>query len=184
MTDGQSAETDELTMTKRVDAESNTAQPNPDDRAGKGTNHGSGGRQPIITTGRIEPLANVPFHRNGPLTRWLMASATLDPSLQTLIAIHQFSDVEPAHRDYCEVHVHDYDEINIFHSTSRLRVAMVLGPDTIEVDAPATVFIPAGTPHAANVISGTGFMVAILFDGEFRAVSALESVGQRATDLA
>lgn len=128
-------------------------------------------RQPIVVSGRIEPLANVPFHHDGPLTRWLMAGAALHPGFECHIAIHQFSDVEPARRDYCEVHVHEYDEVNVFHTNSSLRVDVRLGENTIQVDAPATVFIPAGTPHAANVASGTGFMVAILLDGEFRAVS-------------
>jgi hypothetical protein len=128
-------------------------------------------RQPVVVRGRIEPLANVPFHHDGPLTRWLMAGAALHPGLDYHIAIHQFTDVEPAPREYCEVHVHDYDEINVFHTTSALHVAVRLGEHTLQVEAPATVFIPAGTPHAANVTSGTGFMVAILLDGEFRAVA-------------
>jgi len=127
-------------------------------------------REPIVVSGRIEPLAGVPFHRDGPLTRWLMSSAALHPNLNTHIAIHEFRDVEPGTREYCDVHVHDYDEINVFHTTSSLRVAVCLGDETIQVDAPATVYIPAGTPHSANVTSGSGLMIAILMDGEFRAV--------------
>ena len=128
-----------------------------------------GPQQAVVVKGRLEPLAKVPFHRDGPLTRWIMASADLHPDLDCLIAIHQFSNVETARRDYCDVHVHEYDEINVFHTTSSLRVAVRLGDEVIQVDAPATVFIPAGTSHAANVISGTGFMVAILSGGRFRA---------------
>ena len=128
-------------------------------------------REPIVVSGRLEPLAGVPFHRDGPLTRWLMSGAALHPHLNTHIAIHQFTDVGPAARDYCDVHVHDYDEINVFHTTSALRVAVRLGDKTIQVDAPATVYIPAGTPHSANVTSGSGFMIAFLMDGAFRAVA-------------
>jgi hypothetical protein len=132
---------------------------------------GNRARQPIVVRGQLEPLRNIPFHHDGPLTRWLMASAALHPDLDCHIAIHQFSNVETARRDYCEVHIHEYDEINVFYATaSGLHVAVQLDGETIQVDAPATVYIPAGTPHAANVISGTGFMVAILMDGQFRAV--------------
>jgi hypothetical protein len=99
-----------------------------------------------------------------------MAGATLHPELGYHIAVHEFADVEPGLRNYCDVHVHDYDEINVFHTTSSLCVDVRLGEETVQVDAPATIFIPAGTPHAANVRSGTGFMMAILCDGEFRAV--------------
>jgi hypothetical protein len=126
--------------------------------------------EPLIVKGRMESLATVPFHRDGPLTRWLMASAAIDPEVRCHIAIHQFSEVAPADRAYCDPHVHEFDEINVFHSVSLLRVAVQLGNDTIQIDAPSTVFIPAGTTHAANVTSGSGFMIAILLNGEFCAV--------------
>ena len=143
----------------------------PDDRGGEGPGDASARQaRPIIVKGRLEPLANVPFHRDGPLTRWLMASAALHPDLQCHIAIHQFSNAETALRDYCDLHVHEYDEYDVFHTTSALRVAVRLGDETVQVDAPATVFVPAGTPHALNVVSGSGFMIAFLMDGRFRAV--------------
>jgi hypothetical protein len=129
-------------------------------------------RQPIVVSGRIEPLSDVPFHHEGPLTRWLMASAALHPALNCHIAVHEFSHVEPASRAYCDPHVHDFDEINVFFTTSTLKVAVQLGAETRELDAPATVFIPAGTPHAANVIAGTGTLTAVLFNGTFRAVAS------------
>jgi uncharacterized protein YjlB len=102
----------------------------------------------------------------------MMASADLDPNLGCYVAIHRFTDVPADDRDYCHVHVHEYDEINIFHTDSALRMDVQLGDEMVQVDAPATVFIPAGTPHATNVKSGSGFMVAVLFDGTFRATKA------------
>lgn len=126
-------------------------------------------RRPIVVSGREAPLSGVPFHDDGPLRRFLMSGRELHPELGTFIAIHQFDGVEPAERGYCHLHVHPYDELNVFHTTSALRVAVRLDDETIEVDAPATVLIPAGVAHAANVIAGTGFMVAILLDGEYRA---------------
>jgi hypothetical protein len=126
-------------------------------------------RPPIVVRGRVEPLAGVPFHHDGPLTRWQMASAALHPDLDCYVAVHQFSDVAPANRHYCDVHVHEFDEVNVFHSTSALRVSVRLGDDTLEIEAPTTIVIPAGTPHAANVISGSGIMVAFLMSGTFRA---------------
>lgn len=126
-------------------------------------------RPPVIVRGRQEPLAGVPFHSAGPLRRWLVASRDLDPALGFHIAVHDFADVEPGRRDYCSPHVHDYDEINIFHSTSSLEVDVLLGAETVRLEAPATVLIPAGTRHAANVHAGSGFLVAILCGGEYRA---------------
>ena len=39
---------------------------------------------------------------------------------------------------------------------------IVLGDARYEVHGPASVFIPAGLPHSANVRAGTGFFVAIV----------------------
>ena len=127
------------------------------------------GREPIILRGRLEPIGAVPFHSDGPLTRWLAASKAMDQRVATYIAIHEFSDVAPESRGYCRPHSHDYDEINLFHTASALRVDLLLGAETVRLDAPATVFIPAGLRHAANVHSGDGFLVAILGGGEYRA---------------
>ena len=122
-----------------------------------------------IVPGRPEPLDGVPFHEAGPLRRWLLASDELAPGAGVFIALHEFSDVPPAERVYCRPHRHDHDEINVFHTTSRLEVEVLLGEEKVVVEAPATVLIPAGTPHAANVRSGSGVMVAILLDGRYRA---------------
>ena len=91
------------------------------------------------------------------------------PGSGVFIALHEFSSVEPARRDYCRPHRHDHDEINVFHTTSRLEVEVDLDGETFVLEAPATVLIPAGVRHAANVRSGSGFMVAILLDGSYRA---------------
>jgi hypothetical protein len=126
-------------------------------------------RRPAILRARPEPLEGVPFHSEGPLTRWLMASDSMDPAVGVYIAVHQYSDVVPMNREYCQPHVHDHDEINVFHTASHLQVEVVLGDETVLVEAPATVLIPAGVRHAANVHSGSGFMVVILLDGKYHA---------------
>ncbi len=127
-----------------------------------------------VVPGRPAPLDGVPFHAAGPLKRWLLASDELAPGAGVFIALHEFSDVPPEERAYCRPHRHDHDEINVFHTTSRLEVEVLLGEEKVVVEAPATVLIPAGTPHAANVRSGSGVMVAILLDGRYRATDGAE----------
>jgi quercetin dioxygenase-like cupin family protein len=99
------------------------------------------------------------------------------PGSGVFIALHEFSDVEPAQRDYCRPHRHDHDEINVFHTTSHLQVEVDLDGETAVVEAPATVLIPAGVRHAANVRSGSGFMVAILLDGHYKATVGADPGG-------
>lgn len=137
-------------------------------------------QRPEIVKGRLEPLENVPFHSEGPLKRWLLASEAMAPGSGVFIALHEFSEVEPAQRDYCRPHRHDHDEINVFHTTSHLEVD--LDGETVLVEAPATVLIPAGVRHAANVRSGTGFLVAILLDGTYRATDGGDPRGGEADE--
>lgn len=126
---------------------------------------------PIVTQARLEPLERIPFHTNGPITRWLMASGAIDPRVGVHVALHEMTDVEPATRSYCQPHVHECDELNVFHTTSQLEVEVRLGDEVHLVKAPATVVIPAGTVHAANVRSGSGFMVVVLLEGTYRATA-------------
>src|SRR5689334_15883480 len=98
-----------IRTTRMADAFEMPSTPSSQARAATKPRTSRAPRQPIVVKGRVEPLANVPFHREGPLTRWLMASAALDPALNCHIAVHQFEAVPRAERTYCDVHVHDYD---------------------------------------------------------------------------
>lgn len=122
-----------------------------------------------IVRGRLAPLDGVPFHEAGPLTRWLLAGRELDAACTHRVAVHAFDDVAPERRAYCAPHVHPYDEIDVLHTTTALSVEVRLGDAVTVVEAPATVFVPAGVTHAFNVVSGSGFLVAILASGAYEA---------------
>ena len=107
-------------------------------------------------------LESIPFHDEGPLVRRLLAGGDIHPGAQTHVAVHRVDGVRDADRDYCDVHVHTVAELNLFLPITELVYDVVLGEETYEVEGPASVFIPAGLPHSANVRSGTGFFVAIV----------------------
>lgn len=126
-------------------------------------------RRAVIVRGHEEPLGAMPFHSDGPLRRWRMAGGDPHAALPVFVALHEFASVEAGSRSYCEPHVHDFDEINVLYTSSSLQVDLRLGDEVVTVDAPATVYIPAGLPHSANVRSGEGVLVAVLLSGEYRA---------------
>lgn len=125
----------------------------------------------LISRGRIEPLHFVPFHANGsaPVSRRVLTGAGLHEAAGKHIVYHEIRDVPPALRSYCEPHVHDCDEINILMSDSQLSYQIRLGDDTFVVNAPATIRIPAGVVHSANVIAGTGYYIAIVDTTNYKA---------------
>jgi hypothetical protein len=118
----------------------------------------------LISTGLVQPLHYVPFHANGiaPLTRRVMAGAGVLPQVEKHVVAHELREVSAGFRSYCEPHVHDCAEINILLSMSRLVYEIRLGDEVYIVEAPATIYIPAGLLHSANVIEGSGFFLAML----------------------
>ncbi len=78
------------------------------------------------------------------------------------IAVHHVV-AEANGDDYCNPHSHDgEDEINILIGDG-LRYRFELDGETRIVDAPATVFMPAGCVHSANVVSGRGQYICVRF---------------------
>ena len=116
----------------------------------------------LIAPGVTRGLGDLPFHADGPLVRWLMAGADVLPEARTHVAVHRFDAVPAARRDYCEPHVHTVPELNLVLPVDALRVEIVLGEERHDVEGPASIFIPPGLAHSANVLRGTGFFVAIL----------------------
>jgi hypothetical protein len=91
-----------------------------------------------------------------------MAGSGLQPSANAHIAVHRMDVVTPESRSYAQLHQHAVPEINLILPVTDLTYEVVLGEQRFEVDGPASIFVPAGLPHCANVKSGTGFFVTIV----------------------
>lgn len=130
----------------------------------------------------MQPLEEVIFHRAAPapLIRRLMAGGSVLPSANHHIAVHEFRAAAKEQRSYCEPHQHECAEINLLLSWDELVFRMSLGDEIYTVRAPATVFIPARMLHSANVIEGTGFLVAILGNQNYASTFAVDGARERA----
>lgn len=82
------------------------------------------------------------------------------------LAIHHVKAGEDPNRViYSAPHTHlEWDEINVLISSSELVYAITIGDEAREVAAPATIWIPSGVEHAANLVSGEGFFLCIRID--------------------
>jgi hypothetical protein len=118
----------------------------------------------LIRGGISESLRHVPFHANGvaPLHRRVLAGTNVHPAIKKHVVAHEIREVSSQNRSYCEPHVHDCDEMNILLSLTGLTYEIRLGDEVYVVEAPATIHIPAGLVHSANVIEGSGFYIALL----------------------
>ena len=125
----------------------------------------------LISPGLGQALHHVPFHGSGvaPLCRRVLAGPDVHPQIQKRIVAHEIRDVCAGRRSYCEPHVHDCPEINILLSFTRLVYEIRLGDEVYLVEAPATIYIPAGLVHSANVVEGSGFFVALVQTANYQA---------------
>ncbi len=117
----------------------------------------------LITEGIQQPLELVKFHNAAPFTRRLMAGKALNNNSQKHIAVHEIRDKLPAEiRNNSVPHAHNCDEWNLILSFDHLLFRIMLEDEVYEVEAPASIYIPKGLVHSANVIEGQGFYIAIL----------------------
>lgn len=76
------------------------------------------------------------------------------------VAFHQIGHAEQASRSYCTAHSHNFAELNLLiGAPGALQYEFRVGDDVFLVDSPASVWIPAGVVHSANLYAGTGTFV-------------------------
>lgn len=125
----------------------------------------------LITHGVEQELSTVAYHHNAPLTRYvLLQKDKVDGDGGLRIVSHIINNLPPVVDPYCELHWHDFDEVNhILSENNTLKYRIKLDDEIYEVISPATVYIPKGVKHSAEVISGKGIFIAITFCKEYRA---------------
>lgn len=122
----------------------------------------------FIKKGLSEPLWKLPFHGHAPIKRLSMLSKKLVPQSNTHVAVH-FVNAKKQIPQYSFLHQHNYDEINLILSqTGKLIYKIQLNDEIYKVASPSTIFIPKGTRHCANVISGNGIFVCIILSDRYR----------------
>jgi quercetin dioxygenase-like cupin family protein len=102
-------------------------------------------------------LANVPFHGNTEsITRYVAADFPVH------LAVHEISSVRDTPEEYTQPHFHDdWDEINIIISQHDLLYTIRLDEEKYTVSNNSSIWIPRGTVHAANLLTGTGYFISM-----------------------
>ena len=105
-------------------------------------------------------LSNVPFHKNTEsITRYFAQNFPLH------LAVHEVSPILVPPPEYTDPHIHeDFDEVNIILSHHDLLYAIQLGDDKFTVSNNTCIWIPRGTIHSANVLTGSGYFITIRID--------------------
>ncbi|MDC0685429.1 MULTISPECIES: hypothetical protein [Sorangium] len=106
------------------------------------------------------PLSSVAFHEDVECIRRSFAAG-----FPVHLAIHRVDSAEAARRDYTALHTHDGPEINvILPDPTGLEYRIELGSRVHHVTESTSIWIPPGVPHSANVVRGSGYLIAVRFD--------------------
>lgn len=124
-----------------------------------------------INKGKKQPISKIPFHGEFNIGRLLMLEKGILEESNVHIAVHLINKLPKKIPRYSELHKHDSNEVNLILSQdSTLTYKITLGDETYAVKSPSSVFIPKGVPHSAEVVSGKGIFICIVFDGNYAAV--------------
>ena len=125
----------------------------------------------LIINGRLEPFGMIANHIdvNGILRYALMSNRDFDGE-GFHVACHVLTkDYFEAPTDFAVPHTHDFDEFNILLPLgSDMEYEIELEGEKQKINAPATIFIPAGTEHNARPLSGEGIFICIQLDNKIQ----------------
>jgi len=123
-----------------------------------------------VVKGVNEPLSAVPFHGHAPVDRLMMLNQDMIEDCDTRISVHMVNDLPDQVDSYCEMHKHDFDEINIIVSQDKgLTYSIQMEDEEYIINSPATVFVPKGVRHKSEVVSGTGMFICVTLQGKYSA---------------
>ncbi len=126
----------------------------------------------LINRGIVKSLQSVAFHNKekAPIKRLEMLEKKKINQKGVKIVVHVIKKVPKKVRNYTELHRHKYDEINLILSEKGELVYRIQIEDEVYiVKSPASVYIPKGLRHSANVLSGEGIFVADIFVSPYEA---------------
>lgn len=120
-----------------------------------------------VSKGVAQPIHKLLGHKHAEfIKRMLMMSADIVPEANCSISVHSISGVPRNFAPYAGIHAHKCDEVYlVLGEKNKLKYNIILGNEVHIVKSPAAVFVPKRLPHKAEVISGKGTFVAILFSG-------------------
>ena len=85
------------------------------------------------------------------------------------IAAHIISKLPKKIPEYCDLHAHNCDEINLILSEKgKLVYDVILEDEKYVVTSPATIYIPKGVRHKVQAKKGKGIFIAIVMSQKYR----------------
>ncbi|WP_459480609.1 hypothetical protein [Clostridium saccharoperbutylacetonicum] len=113
----------------------------------------------LVINNKNIPLSAVAFHNDvACIERYFAEGFPLH------LAIHKVSNAENVEK-YTDSHVHDVDELNIIiPGDEGMEYLIQLGDEEYNIKTNTSILIPKGLAHAANIVKGSGYYIAVRLD--------------------
>ena len=109
----------------------------------------------------VRPTTEIKYHTDAaPGIRYVFVDGKLKPEADFYTVVRSVENVQPSQANYVEKHAHNCDTQHIAIGTgsnlSGLKIEFTVENETVVVESPVGVNIPACTPHTQRIIEGSG----------------------------
>ena len=116
----------------------------------------------------------LPYHKKGPGNRYVMIDERIFPNCTHYCAVRYIPNCENPD-PHIELHSHNVDSFYLFLGNNPdlkgLHVEVQIQNTVKHIESPATIFIPKGVMHKADVLSGSGFFVCLILSDKYKTSS-------------
>jgi len=114
-----------------------------------------------IFSPEVRPTREIKFHSDAaPGVRHVFVDGKLQPDAGFYTVVRSVSGVRPTQASYVEQHTHNCDTQHIAvgngSELTGLKIEFQIREETVIVESPVGVHIPAGTPHSQRIVEGSG----------------------------
>lgn len=125
----------------------------------------------LITKPPIISATELKYHRTGPGDRYVLIDDRFVRNAGQYCIARNIPNIQHIKAGHVDRHAHKCDSLFIFLGDSNnyegLEVEVMVNDETQIVCSPASVFIPAGSPHYYRVISGGGTYINHVLSGNY-----------------
>ncbi len=109
----------------------------------------------------VRPTTEIKYHTDAaPGIRYVFVDGNLKPEAGFYTVVRSVANVGPTQANYVDQHTHNCDTQHIAVGTgpelTGLKIEFTIVNETVVVESPVGVNVPAGTPHSQRIIGGSG----------------------------
>jgi 2-isopropylmalate synthase len=124
----------------------------------------------LVIEPEVRSAAELPHHRAGPGDRYLLIDESRLDGCGQYCIVRRIPEGDPG-LGHVDTHRHNVDSLFVFLGSAEgltgLRVQVTVGEEERTLDAPRSVFIPAGVRHSYRVLGGEGLFLNVVLAGTY-----------------